>query len=378
MPTLYYVQNSAVGIILVSIILFYVLGQGGRRQAQDSLFVALLLATLSIIITELAIDLLSGKVFYGSRTLLTLVTVVFYLLNPVPGTLYLLYLDQLRRRWVRIPRGMGSLAFTPLVVALILISTSLFNGCIFSIDSNNIYMRGPYFSLIIVTNLSCMFIGFLYLIFYRDSFKRKDFSLFLFFPVPVLVGSLLQGMFYGVEIAGTSLALTLLIVYLHMQNTQANKDYLTKLYNRSISEQYLQNLISHQKKSRSIGGILMDINDFKQINDTYGHDLGDKALRHLSQLLRDSFGASWLIARFGGDEFILFRERATQQELEASKEYFVGQLALFNVKETLPFPISVSIGAIVLKAYEAIDSSTFFKVLDDLMYEAKRAYHENQ
>lgn len=239
-------------------------------------------------------------------------------------------------------------------------------------------MRGPYFSLIIVTNLSCMFIGFLYLIFYRDSFKRKDFSLFLFFPVPVLVGSLLQGMFYGVEIAGTSLALTLLIVYLHMQNTQANKDYLTKLYNRSISEQYLQNLISHQKKSRSIGGILMDINDFKQINDTYGHDLGDKALRHLSQLLRDSFGASWLIARFGGDEFILFRERATQQELEASKEYFVGQLALFNVKETLPFPISVSIGAIVLKAYEAIDSSTFFKVLDDLMYEAKRAYHENQ
>jgi len=216
--------------------LVYVVGQGGRRQAQDSLFVALLLSTLSIIILELGVDVLSGRQFYGSRALLTLITFLFYVVNPLPGALYLLYLDQLRRRWVKIPHGIGILAFVPTFFAFILIVLSLFNGMIFTIDMHNVYQRGEFFYLVILSDLICMFLGFIYLVIHRQSFKGKDFSLFLFFPLPILLGSFLQIHFYGVEIAGISLAITLLIVYLHMQNSQANKDYLTSLYNRKLSE----------------------------------------------------------------------------------------------------------------------------------------------
>ncbi|MBI9093717.1 MAG: diguanylate cyclase [Sphaerochaeta sp.] len=377
MPILYYIQNSSVAIILIAIILLYVKGQGGRRQAQDSLFVALLLATMAIIILELSVDILSGRTFYGSRTLLTCVTFLFYVANPLPGVVYLLYLDQLHRRWVSIPRGIGIIAFTPLVIAFILSCMSLFGGVIFSLDANNLYQRGPLFYLIIIADYLSLFLGFVYLLVYRDSFKQKDFSLFLFFPLPVLVGSILQAVFFGMEVTGISLAFTLLIVYLQMQNTQANKDYLTSLYNRSLSEQYLQYLIGHQKKTQAIGGILMDINNFKQINDTHGHDLGDKTLRIFSRLLIDSFGGDWFIGRFGGDEFILFRERATQQDLEYDLKNFQESLERFNAKQPLPFSLSVSQGSALKEPSNEIDGPSFINVLDRLMYQDKRHYHAN-
>ncbi len=375
MPLLYYIQNSGVGIILISIILFYTMGQGGRRQAQDSLFVSLLLSTLAIIILELSVDLVSGRTFYGSRVLLTFVTFWFYVVNPLPGVLYLLYLDQLRRRWVSIPRGIGLIAFTPLAIAFILSLVSVFTGIIFSIDASNLYQRGSLFFLIIIADYLGMFLGFVYLLLYRESFKQKDFSLFLFFPLPVLLGSFLQAKFYGMEVTGISLAVTLLIVYLQMQNSQANKDYLTMLYNRSLSEQYLQYLISHQKKTKVIAGILMDINNFKLVNDTYGHDLGDKTLRSFSKLLVDSFGGTWFIGRYGGDEFILFRERVAQQDLEQDLEHFQELLERFNAKETLPFRLSISIGSTRNEPSKQMDGPSFIKVLDRLMYEAKRQYH---
>lgn len=351
------------------------MGQGGRRQAQDSIFVALLFSTLSIIILELAVDVLSGRTFSGSRPLLTFVTFWFYVVNPIPGALYLLYLDQLRRHWVKIPRGIGFIAFTPLAIACIFFLISLFNGMIFSIDVQNVYQRGPLFPLVVIIDYSCMVLGFIYLIVYRNDFKQKDFSFFLFFPIPILIGSVLQATLYGIEVAGISLALTMLIVYLQMQNSQANKDYLTSLYNRSLSEQYLIHLINHQKKNKTIGGILMDINNFKQVNDTYGHDLGDKTLRLFSRLLIECFGGSWFIARYGGDEFILLSESSTQLDMDTDIICFHELVARFNAKETLPFPISASIGAALHPVSEIMDGPSFIKALDALMYEDKRQYH---
>ena len=354
------------------------MGQGGRRQAQDSIFVALLFSTLSIIILELAVDLLSTRVFYGSRVLLTFFTFWFYVVNPLPGALYLLYLDQQRRRWVRIPRGIGIIAFTPFAIAFILTFTSLFNGIIYSIDSNNAYQRGPLIILVIIADFICMFFGFAYLIIHRESFKQKDFSLFVFFPIPVLIGAVLQANFYGMEVAGISLAVTLLIVYLQMQNSQANKDYLTSLYNRSLSEQYLNHLFGHRKKDTTIGGIMMDLNNFKMVNDTYGHDLGDTSLRFFSRLLSDSFGSNWFIARYGGDEFILLRENVSQQDMEADITHFHVLLAHFNTRETLPFELSISTGSTLFNPLKHSDGPSFIKDLDTLMYEDKRRYHASQ
>ncbi|MDY0290025.1 MAG: GGDEF domain-containing protein [Sphaerochaeta sp.] len=378
MPLLYYVQNSLVSILVLVIILFYVLGQGGKRQAHESLFVALLVCALSIVILELCIDLLTGRVFWLSRPILLFASFFLYMGNPLLSALYLLYLDQLRRRWERIPLGLGIIAFVPCLAAGILCLASLFNGMVFFVDANSTYHRGPLFHVITLIAYGGFASGLAYLFRFRNSFKDRAFSLFLFLPLPLLVGSILQLLFYGVEVAGIGLTLTLLVIYLQMQSVQANKDYLTRLYNRSLGEQYLHYLFSHQKKSGSIGGILMDINGFKLINDLYGHDHGDNMLRLVSLLLVESFGSSWFISRYGGDEFLLAKEGVTREELERDLAFFHEQLDLFNAKHTLPIPLSISVGAALSGESAPAEAPLFIKTLDTLMYEAKRSYHAQQ
>lgn len=120
---------------------------------------------------------------------------------------------------------------------------------------------------------------------------------------------------------------------------------------------------------------MLDINNFKSVNDLYGHDFGDKALRSVSRLLLDSFGSSWFIGRHGGDEFILMKEGVRLQDLEKGLAHFNEQLRLFNAKKILPFSLSLSAGVSLYEIDDALDTNAFIKALYNLMYEAKRAYH---
>ena len=377
-PLLYYGQIFVVTILLLGIMLWYALGQGGKRQAQDSLFVALLLCALSMVVFDFSIDLLVGRVFPGSHILLKFSVFSLYMGNPILSGLYLLYLDQLRRRWIRIPYRIGAIAFAPSVIACLLCLLNLFNGMIFTIDTDNLYHRGPFFYCITLIAYGALTLSLAYLLWHRKSFRNMSFFLLLLFPFLLLIGSLLHLKFYGLKVAGISMVLALLVFYLHMQNSQVNRDHLTLLYNRSLSEQYLCHLIHHRNKAKALGGILMDINNFKQINDWYGHDLGDASLRHLSRLLVDSFKGSWVVARYGGDEFLLFRDGLVQQDLQKELAHFSEQLALFNASKVLPLPLSVSIGSALYGASDATDGHSFIKVLDTLMYRDKRRYHAQQ
>lgn len=263
LPLLYYVQNSCTGIILITIMLFYVLGQGGKRQAQDSLFVYLLFAIGIIITLELCIDIFTGRTFAFSQSLLTLSAFLFYLLNPLPGVFYFLYVDQLHKHWEKIPKKMGMLVLVPMAINIIFVVLSLSNGMIFSIDARNTYRRGDYFFLVTLCGLIYVFASYVHMLRFRSRYKGhnlRHFPRFLIYPIPVVAASILQVHIEGMEIIGVSLAITMLMIFLHTQNTHANRDYLTSLYNRSLGEQYLQYLYQHRQVGSLVGGIMMDIN----------------------------------------------------------------------------------------------------------------------
>ncbi|MDY0290023.1 MAG: diguanylate cyclase [Sphaerochaeta sp.] len=377
MPLLYYVQNTAIGILLVLIMLYYVLGQGGKRQPQDSLFVYLLIAVMGILSLELCIDLFTGRSFALARPILTLSAFLFYLLNPLPGVFYFLYIDQVHLQWEKIPKKKGFLILIPMAINGIFVVMSLFNGMVFSIDATNTYRRGEQFFLVTICGLIYVFGSYVHMYMYSRPFKgerRKQFPLVLFFPFPVVVASLLQVHLEGVEIIGVSMALTLLLIFLHTQNTHASRDYLTGLYNRSLGEHYLQHLFQHKSEGRLIGGMMMDINDFKAINDIYGHDTGDTALRLFAKVVRDTFSRDWLICRYGGDEFLLFGELDDPTCLEEVLLNLTMALGVFNASELLPVPLTASVGHAVVQDTRSTTPLAFITLLDGLMYEHKREY----
>lgn len=152
----------------------------------------------------------------------------------------------------------------------------------------------------------------------------------------------------------------------------ARTDPLTGLYNRKYLEESLKTIVSQAKRANITYGILMaDIDFFKMINDTYGHDVGDEAIKIVSQTLIENTRESDIVIRFGGEEFIVL--------LHNCNEDFVFEIAekirvAFSKKEipagTSSFNKTISIGASIFPTH----SNNFWqcvKFADMALYNAK-------
>ena len=96
----------------------------------------------------------------------------------------------------------------------------------------------------------------------------------------------------------------------------SNLDPLTKVFNRRALTAYLENICANKNTPYSIHLIMLDIDNFKSINDTYGHIAGDKILIFISNILRKTLRDSDKIFRFGGEEFTVVLDRSTDEESE--------------------------------------------------------------
>jgi diguanylate cyclase (GGDEF)-like protein len=150
----------------------------------------------------------------------------------------------------------------------------------------------------------------------------------------------------------------------------SHKDYLTGLYDHAVFHQYLSALIEQSRMhGMPLQLALLDIDNFKRINDTFGHQAGDEALRVLSGIMSREVASSDIPFRYGGEEFaVLFTNRTAPEALRTC-EQIRQQLACTVFPEFAGRQVTVSIG---LLAYDGcLDKGPFFKRTDELLYEAK-------
>ncbi|MDF2547968.1 MAG: hypothetical protein K0R93_2866 [Anaerosolibacter sp.] len=154
----------------------------------------------------------------------------------------------------------------------------------------------------------------------------------------------------------------------------AFKDNLTELYNRSYFIQKLEYEIA-QSSAKSEGLLLMflDLDGFKRINDNLGHLAGDEILRSFSQRLRKCVTESDVIARIGGDEFVIMFSKGT----DIHKVMNIGERIIDSFKEPFDYEskrlyLGASIGISVYPD-DALDAMTLIKHADIAMYEAKNS-----
>ena len=117
---------------------------------------------------------------------------------------------------------------------------------------------------------------------------------------------------------------------------------------------------------------MMDVNDFKSINDSHGHAMGDRAIAELSRLLSQSLLENAIALRMAGDEFIVLLPGSQPQQLENQIRRIHDSIEAFNRTGEVPFRLSVSMGTALL---EGEDIEAFLSQMDRAMYEAKREYH---
>lgn len=205
-------------------------------------------------------------------------------------------------------RRMFLLAAIPQWVLFALLIVSAFNGCIFSVDAAGAYHRGPLFFLQPV--LSYGYVAYtvvksIQVVLTREnSATRREYRVIASFALPLLVCGVLQLLLPQLPTAAAGVALSYLLVYLNSLQLMVSLDPVTGISDR---RQFLLALHSRADSLRPKERLLclfIDVDDFKCINDEYGHDEGDRVLRIVADTLREvcaEYNASF--GRYGGDEF---------------------------------------------------------------------------
>ena len=164
---------------------------------------------------------------------------------------------------------------------------------------------------------------------------------------------------------------------LHEKNIElnylSNKDTLTDLYNRRYLLHKLDELIVNSSKDNSRFGILfLDLNKFKNINDLYGHEVGDLLLNEIGNKLQKYSSKNSIIIRQGGDEFvIIYTGIASEEDLKSFANQIISEFDKEICIEKINFKINFSIGGVIYPT-DGEDKLTLMKKADMAMYASKK------
>lgn len=151
----------------------------------------------------------------------------------------------------------------------------------------------------------------------------------------------------------------------------AHTDPLTGAFNRRYLDEAASNHIALAKREgRDIAIAIMDIDDFKPINDRFGHDVGDRVISVLVDLIREQIRQSDLIVRFGGEEFVLLLPNTGLEDAEHVAEKIRQQVAASQA--VAPVRFTLSIGVTVVSSLDQNISDSIARA-DKALYQAKRA-----
>jgi diguanylate cyclase (GGDEF)-like protein len=151
--------------------------------------------------------------------------------------------------------------------------------------------------------------------------------------------------------------------------TLARTDYVTGAVNARYFHEVLEVELSRSNRyKRAFTLVYLDLDNFKQVNDQFGHDEGDRLIRFISDELKSQLRNTDIVARLGGDEFAILLPETRQQEAEVVMSKVQGHLAE-QLRQRYPF-ITFSAGAVT---YAAAPNSTeeTIKIADELMYSVK-------
>jgi diguanylate cyclase (GGDEF)-like protein len=146
---------------------------------------------------------------------------------------------------------------------------------------------------------------------------------------------------------------------------KAHYDNLTGVYNRFYFEKELEKLLQNQRENICI--VFIDIDNFKYVNDNFGHNTGDKLLSEFARELRNFFKGKDLIGRYGGDEFVIAMRECNTKNIKPLLEKLVEEIQ----QQFKQYQISISIGVSFFPD-ESKDLNTLIKIADKKMYEIKK------
>ena len=257
------------------------------------------------------------------------------------------------------------------ILHLSLILASQFFGWVYSIDASNIYHRGPLFFASPLLTISLLLASLILVVVQHKRITRNILIPFLIFPIPALLGVGLQAVTYGIDFSLKGLVIAILIYFIFVLTHQMTIDYLTGVYNRKGLDEYLKKLYRNLLVNKNFTVIMLDLDDFKSVNDRFGHAAGDHALKSTVQLIKSSLNQGDFVGRYGGDEFFIIFENQTLQQVQPRIEALQHAFRSFNQNQEQSYRLHYSLGIVM---YDPL----LHHSVDDLKKDLDRSLYENK
>lgn len=379
-----YVEISVVGIVILLAIRFYLRKREYTEELDKRTFKWLIWSDILILFFDAVTWVLDGVMFPYSAELLLISMMIYYCLVPLPSLFWLLYTDVKLYGDERRLKRLLILYSIPCAVSTILVLTTLKTGWIFTISSDGLYYRGPYMAVIVL--LTYVYLGGALVMAIRKRYREENpdrikvCRYLIFFPIPTIILSFVQVELYGVTLIWICMAVSLLIIFLNVQSEQISKDTLTGLLNRGYLDSYLDRILTSSKGKPEIReryfAMIVDMDDFKQVNDTYGHVEGDNLLIAAASLIRDACNPDDIVTRMGGDEFFIIGQREERQDVQRLMDEIENRVRQYNEKNSHPYKMCMSLGFATLDR-QIKRPDQFITAADSNMYKNKEKKKAN-
>ena len=198
----------------------------------------------------------------------------------------------------------------------------------------------------------------------------------LFLPIFSVLGALLQVFVSNMSTTYAGISLGCLVIYFFFQSKDVNIDYLTGVLNRRGLDIRLQDKVKASVATgKDFAAIMLDLDNFKAINDTLGHSAGDKAIKDIAEVLVDIFGQDTIIGRFGGDEFCIITDTLDPLEVKERVGEIRDEIAVLRRRRGWPRHVDVSCGYEIYDHNKQISAKRFQEIIDEKMYAEKEQHH---
>lgn len=359
-------------VLLLALLVSSHIRRADDEHVEVKLFTIITILTMIACVVDFFMFYVDGKPGLIMRMINMLGNTYCFIANPLFIASWCVYADLRLYHSVARIKKVYRIAMIPAEVMVIIAIVNNFVPLIYFIDEFNVYHRLPLSYVYYLVDAGYLLLSVIILKNYEKKYGKVRFFPMYLMVMPIVLGCALQAIFFGISLIWVSLAVGLTSIYMSLQNEFSYLDRLTGLYNRAYLDYQLDS--ARKDNGGRFGAIMIDVDYFKQINDTYGHSIGDEALIDVARVITLSKPDKAVATRFAGDEFILLVKNTSDREMQSIIESIRDEVNMFNDTENRQYKLSLSLGySIYDPAKDTVDD--FLKHMDDNMYDEKNAKH---
>ena len=340
---IYYLEVNIICIVILLMIMEKIHDENKTLRTFNT-YKKLLISIIVFSTFDLIAGVFKGTMFPISKIILLISNTLYFFFGILNAYYFNEYLG-IRTEFIKDNKRKVIRVLPVIIVSVLLILNLLFKN-LFYLDEYNLYQRGGMLFLYYVI-LYSYFISVIINLF--STWKTEKIShqelkrLMVFSLIPVL--SLIVQIFnYGITLIGVGFTISVLMIFLDGEKNNSTIDELTGVNNRRAFNIFGNKLFNDKNDGMFL--MLMDANDFKKINDVYGHLVGDKALIDIANMLKAAIKSTkkdYFLARMGGDEFIIVGNCDNETTIKELITNIKKEETRVNSNHN-PYRISMSIG----------------------------------